>query len=149
MSTGEVKAIHIASSKGAEVHAIESVRIAAGQGLEGDRNFGADGPIAPHRQVTLVESEVLEALATEKGIGLAPGETRRNITTRGVPLNDLVGKEFRVGPVLLRGIQLCEPCSYLTKMTGKPLKTHLAGRGGLRAEALESGVVRLGDLITY
>ena len=99
------------------MHAVDRVEAVAGAGLRGDRYFepGAE----PARQLTLIESEELERLAAEAGIELAPGESRRQLTTRGVRLNPLVGRRFRVGEVECRGIELCEPCSHLQKLTAR------------------------------
>ena len=83
--------------------------------------------------ITLIEAEALEALEREHGVRLEPHESRRNIVTRGVALNELVGREFRVGEVVLRGLMLCEPCRHLEKLTGKQLIRGLVHRGGLRA----------------
>ena len=87
--------------------------------------------------MTLIEAEALEAIEHEQGIKLAPGESRRNVTTRGVPLNHLVGREFTVGDVRLRGVKLCEPCGYLQRTLGiDHLVQVLAHRCGLNAEIL-------------
>lgn len=147
---GEVVSIYIATTAAAPMLSIESARAVPGKGLEGDRYFEQRGTFSkptPDREVTLIESEALSALAREAGILLEPGTSRRNITTRGVSLNDLVGKEFRVGDVALRGLQLCEPCAHLAKLTGKKVVRGLTHRGGLRAQILTAGVIRTGDAI--
>ena len=95
-----------------------------------------------------MEMEAFEGLARERNIALKPGETRRNLVTRGVPLNHLVGKEFQVGDVRLVGIRLCEPCHYLEEMTTKGVLAGLIPRGGLRANVLTSGIIRVGDSVT-
>ena len=89
----------------------------------------------------------LEALAHECAIKLDPGQARRNLVTRGVPLNHLVGKEFQVGGVVLRGLRLCEPCGHLEGLTIKGVKDGLCHRGGLRAQIVRGGVVKTGDAI--
>ena len=129
-----------------EIAAIEGV------GLDGDRYATRSGSFSarpkPGRQLTLIEAEAIEALEFELGLVLTPGETRRNLVTRGVALNHLVGREFTVGSVRLRGHELCEPCADLARMTGKPqILAGLVHRGGLRAEILEGGPIRVGDLI--
>jgi len=102
-----------------------------------------EGPI---REVSLIEAETVEALGRDHGLSVEPGETRRNITTRGVPLNHLVGRKFRVGSVTLRGVELCEPCKHLVDVTGKEsLLPTLVHRGGLHAQVVEGGEIRLGD----
>jgi MOSC domain-containing protein YiiM len=125
----------------------------AGEGLRGDRyatktgtysNFGR-GP----RDVTLIEREAIDAVRTEDGrITVREDETRRNLVTEGVALNHLVDRTFRVGDVHLRGIRLAEPCAYLEQLTGLTgMRDALANRGGLRAEVLDDGELRVGDAI--
>lgn len=149
--TGQVVAVYIASEAGAPMQAVEAARAVPGRGLEGDRYYRGEGSFSrwpgPRRDVTLIAEEALEAMRTETGIDLHPSETRRNILTRGVSLNDLVKVEFEVGPVRLRGVRLCQPCKRLVRLTGKPdaLVKGLVNRGGLRAEILAEGVVRVGD----
>ena len=92
--------------------------------------------------------EAIEGLGYENNIALKPAETRRNLVTRGVPLNHLVGKEFQVGDVRLVGVRLCEPCNYLEEMTTKGVLAGLVHRGGLRANVLTSGVIRAGDSVS-
>src|SRR5437763_16044003 len=114
MTAGSVEAIHISPATGEPVQALGFVRATSGVGLEGDRYALGRGhysyDLRVSRDLTLVEAEVVEALEREHGIVLAPGETRRNITTRGVRLNELVGMRFSVGNVLCEGTRLCEPC---------------------------------------
>jgi len=133
-----VEAIHIGSEESGELHAVESVRAVAGKGLEGDRYFFADGA-GPGEGITLVEAEEVE------GAGLGEGETRRQITVRGVRLNDLVGRRFRVGEVECVGVELCEPCSHLESLTRPGLIKELLHRAGLRADVLTDGTIRVGD----
>ena len=92
--------------------------------------------------------EALDALQREYGIELAPGEARRNLVTRGVPLNHLVGREFTIGDVKIRGIRLCEPCSHLQALTKRPVIKGLRHRGGLRAQILSEGVIKVGDRVS-
>lgn len=151
MTAGNVVSIHIADTAAAPMRAVETVRAVAGRGLEGDRYLEQSGTFSgnprPDQEVTLIESEVLDALLREAGIGLAPGASRRNITTRGVSLNDLVDKEFLVGGARLRGIRLCEPCAHLEKLTQVGVLKALVHRGGLRAQILTDGVIQVGDSI--
>ena len=146
-----VVSIHVGPRGAATLTATREVRAVPGKGLEGDRYAAATGTFSkstkPGRQVTLIEIEAIEALARDCGIAIEPGEARRNIVTKGVALNHLVGREFSVGEVVLRGIRLCEPCDHLEKMTGKKLKEGLAHRGGLRADIVREGVIRTGDAI--
>ncbi len=151
MFRGRVEAIHLAPAEREPVHAVDEVRAVPGRGLEGDRYFELLGTFSrkpdPGREVTLVEAEAVEALLGQHGIELEPGATRRNITTRGVPLNDLVGREFSVGGAVLRGVRLCHPCSLLERMTEPGVKQGLTDRGGLNAQVVSEGLIRRGDAI--
>jgi len=145
-----VAAIHIAPAAGAPMHSVERVRAIAGIGLAGDRYAIGAGHYTDakvDRQITLIEAEEIEALADRAGIVLGRGETRRNITTRGIRLNELVGRRFRVGPVECEGTRLCEPCQYLTDLLGKPVLEPLVHRAGLRARILGDGEIALGDAV--
>jgi MOSC domain-containing protein YiiM len=102
----------------------------------------------PGRQVTLIEAETLEALARDHGLELTPREHRRNLTVAGVPLNHLVGRQFRVGDVLLEGTRLNVPCKYLMLVTGKKVYEPLLNRSGLNCRIIEGGVIRPGDPLT-
>lgn len=122
----------------------QAVEAVAGEGLVGDRYFGA-ASADKSKEVTLIEVEALEALGRDYDIAVGPGQNRRNIVTRGAPLNHLVGREFRVGEVVLRGVRLCEPCSHLEQMTVKGALRGLVHRGGLRAAIVAGGTLRVGD----
>jgi MOSC domain-containing protein YiiM len=147
--SGRVEAIHIATTSGVPMTALERVRATANVGLEGDRYAAKTGTWSTDprgdRDITLIEAEVLEDLAATDGIVLAPGETRRNVTTRGIRLNDLVGRRFRVGGIECEGMRLCEPCQYLTDLVAKPILRPLAHRAGLRALILTDGEIAVGD----
>jgi MOSC domain-containing protein YiiM len=123
----------------------------AGVGLEGDRYATGSGHYSymPHadRQLTLIESEALEALRRDHGIDLTPIETRRNMVTSGVPLNHLVGRRFRIGAVTVFGGRLNVPCKYLEELLDKPVFGPLINRSGLNCQIIEGGVVRVGDPI--
>lgn len=151
MSQGRVISIHMASAAGAPMQSAESVRAIAGQGLEGDRYFTKQGKYSATpgavRDLTLIECEAVEAMNAKLGTVFAPGEMRRNIVTRGVPLNHFVGHEFKVGEVRLRGEQLCQPCTYLESLTQVGIKAAMQHRAGLRAEILNGGTIRVGDTI--
>jgi mutator protein MutT len=147
---GSVEHIHVAPVAGAPMQALGDVSATSGVGLAGDRyadgaGFWQDTRVS--RDVTLVEAEVIEDLAARCDLNLAPGETRRNITTRGVDLNGLVERTFWLGDLLARGTGLCEPCRHLEQVTGKRLLRPLVHRGGLRADLLSSGTLRVGDAI--
>lgn len=149
---GTIEAIHLTDTVAAPVRAVDSVAVRAGVGLVGDRygdlaesRVGSSG--SPRGDVTLVEAEQIEWLAAETGIRLAPGETRRNLTTRGVRLNDLVGRTFRIGGIRAEGLRLCEPCAHLQELVGRPILEPLVHRAGLRARLLDDGELQVGDSI--
>jgi len=148
---GRIEAIHLADAAAGPMRAVSRVRAIAGVGLEGDRYATGSGTYSPDprtdRHLTLIESEEIEALASRDGIALEPGETRRNVTTRGIRLNDLVGRRFRVGGIECEATRLCEPCQGLTDHIGKPVLKPLAHRAGLRALILTDGEIALGDEI--
>jgi len=151
--SGEVLLIHVAPTAEATPTRLNSVRAEPGRGLEGDRYYAGSGTYSekggPGREVTLIASEVIEALEAEFGVKLAPGESRRNITTLGIDLNDYMDKELRVGEVVLRGVRLCEPCAHLQKLVGQANTTRsLVHRGGLRCDIVSGGTIRVGDQIT-
>ena len=133
-----VVAIHIGPVSGGPLEAVSSVRAFAGQGLEGDRNYQPSG-VPAGEALTLVEEEAVE------DVGLPPGATRRQLTVRGVRLNDLVGELFKVGDVECVGVELCEPCLHLQELTRPGLIADLAHRGGLRADILSDGTISVGD----
>ena len=130
---------------------LAQARLVAGVGIEGDRYATGRGFYSktprPDRQVTLIEIETIEAIVRDHRIPLAPHETRRNLTTRGVPLNHLVGRRFRVGEAILRGERLNVPCKYLDGLLGRELFGPLTNRSGLNCTIVEGGVVRPGDRI--
>lgn len=149
--TGEVVSIHITPERESPTHSVETVRAVPGRGLEGDRYFLARGTYSdrpgPSRELTLIEIESVEALARDNELRIEPGATRRNIVTRGAPLGHLVGREFLVGGVRARGVRLCEPCAHLEGLTKKGVLAALVHRGGLRAQILTEGTIRIGDRI--
>lgn len=150
--SGEVVHIHITAKAEAEMIAVPEVRAVEGRGLEGDRYADAIGTWSETpgsgRHVTLIAEEMIQEIERSEGIRLAPGATRRNITTRGVALNDLVDREFSVGEVVLRGTRLCEPCAYLEGKIGEAgaIKA-LTHRAGLRCEIVSGGAIRVGNEI--
>lgn len=147
MSEAVVVAIFTAPKKADPVISHAEVRAVAGKGLEGDRYFNDDGWDEAKREMTLVEIEAVEAANRDYDLGLAPEDMRRQVVTRGVALNHLVGREFAIGDVKCLGIKLNEPCNHLRKLAGKPLIKPMIHRGGLRAQILESGTIRVGDPI--
>lgn len=152
MRTGKVESIHIAAAAQAPTQAVEQAQAIPGVGLEGDRYALKQGTFfkpEPDFELTLIEAEAIEAAKREYQMELATSDARRNIVTREVALNHLVGKEFRVGEVRVRGIRLCEPCDHLQRLTGRPVIKSLRHRGGLRAQILSAGTIRVGDRVDW
>src|SRR5262245_33981619 len=151
MFEGRLEAIFLGARKGADLTSVDRADAVAGRGLTGDRYFQQEGtfskPGSPDREVTLIEAEAIEALAGEDKVTFQPWQARRNLLTRGVPLNHLVGCEFTVGDVVLRGIRLCEPCGHLARLTYQGVEKGLCHRGGLRAQIVRGGSLRPGDAI--
>lgn len=151
--------MYIAPDSGEPVEKKESVKAVAARGLEGDRYFEERGLwniLDEHEgthqasEITFIELETLEQIATGYGIEFEPGAHRRNIVTRDVALNHLVDESFEVGGAVCEGVGLCEPCGYLQSMTGEDeLTDALTHRGGLDARILESGAITEGDLIQW
>src|ERR687887_1163165 len=134
-----VEAIHLGEPESPLLRWGEAGRASAGKGLEGDRRYFYEGGAEPGRALTLVEAENVEA------VGLAPGETRRQVTTRGVRLNELVGRRFRVGEVECYGVELCEPCTHLQSLTRPWIIEELVHRAGINADVLNDGRIAVGD----
>jgi MOSC domain-containing protein YiiM len=143
MNEGVVEQIAIAPENEVLPQPVESVRVVAGQGLEGDRYFDEGAQNA----ITLIQAEALEGLQRDTGIELSHQESRRQVLTRGVELNPLVGERFFVGDVLCLGVELCEPCNHLQGLTQPGVLRGLVHRGGLRADVVEDGEIRVGDVV--
>jgi len=151
LEPGSLLAIQIGRQAEGRLESVPQVRAVPGKGLEGDRYFRGEGSFSNNpgggREVTLVAREMLDLLEREHGIMLDPVETRRNLVTGGVSLNELVGQVFRVGDVRMRGVRLAEPCNHLERLTQPGVLKGLAHRAGLRAEILDEGMLRVGDAI--
>jgi len=144
----QIIGIFVAPEKGASMQSVERVMAKAGVGLVGDRYFSKVGTFKKKiHDVTLLEEEAILAVKRDYEIDFAPIESRRNLLTRGIALNHLVGAFFRVGNVRMRGVELSEPCGYLERLTGKKIREALVHRGGIRAEILEDGELALFDEI--
>jgi MOSC domain-containing protein YiiM len=142
---GRVQGIYVAAEHGELPEPVDSVRALAGRGLEGNRYFFDDA--APGTALTLIAAEAVEAMEREHGISIEPRESRRNVVTRGIDVNELFGKRFRVGAVECRGVELCEPCADLQAMTKPGVIKGLAHRGGLNADILSDGEISVGDAV--
>jgi hypothetical protein len=144
---GAVEGIWIADSAGEPVRSLHVVRAVAGQGLAGDRHVLGTGTFPsglPGSALTLIEAEVCESFDPP----VRPDEHRRNLITRGVELNGLVGREFMIGDLRCRGMRLCEPCRVMDGYASRPLLRALIHRGGLRADILDDGEIHVGDRIS-
>jgi MOSC domain-containing protein YiiM len=149
-SNGSVESIYIASAAEGPPQSVDQAVAIPGSGLEGDRyalHVGTFYKSDPDYELTLIEAEAIEAVRRDYQIEILAGDARRNIVTRNVALNHLVGEEFCIGDVRIRGIRLCEPCDHLQRLTGKPLIKSLLHRGGLRAQVLTAGTIRVGDQV--
>ena len=151
MWKGELVSIFISKNFGEQMVEKTAVTAVEGKGLEGDRFFNPTEinlqKHDPSREVTLIEIEAIKAIKREHNIDFGSGDSRRNLVTRGVPLNHLVDQDFTVGEVVLRGIRLCEPCSHLASLTHKDILPALIHRGGLRAQIISGGTLYVGDTI--
>ena len=152
MFEGKVLGIYTAPASREPMVSHQEVRVVPGKGIEGDRYFIGNATYSdragPHREVTLIERESLDALEREYGYRLEPELSRRNLLVSGVPLNHLIDRDFTIGAVRLRGLLLCEPCANLAETSGQAhIINHLMHRGGLRAEILTEGNIRVGEAV--
>lgn len=153
MWRGTIEELFIAPDAGAPMQSVDAVRAVPDRGLEGDRYFAGTGSFSrwpgTHRALTLIAQEALEELTDATGLVLPAIESRRNVLTRGVPLNDLVGRRFVLGDVDVEGVRLCQPCKYLVRLAEMPgLLPGLVNRGGLRTRILSEGLLRVGMGVT-
>jgi MOSC domain-containing protein YiiM len=146
-------AIHIAPGTGLPMQPLLEAEALAGEGLRGDRyrdgiGFYSATPTDPGaRELTLIEEEELSAIELDTGLSFSAHEHRRNITTRAIRLDPLLGRRFRIGEVICEGVRACPPCRHLEKVTGKMVMHAMVHRGGLRARIVEGGCIRVGDAI--
>lgn len=151
--TGVVRYLHITPRAFLPMESFDALTLVAGKGIEGDRYMiGRESGFYSHkpeegRQITLFEIETLEALARDASIQMLPEEHRRNVTVQGVPLNHLVGRQFRVGETLLEATRLSTPCRHIEEILGKAVFDPLINRSGLNCRILEGGVIRVGDAV--
>jgi len=153
IATGIVVALFTVDRRAAPMKKVEQLYALAGRGIEGDRYFLGTGTYSkspePGRQVTLIKSEVLESLKNKLEINVKPEESRRNILTQGIEINDLIGTEFYVGTVRLRAHRITQPCLYLENLLDQPgLYKELWDNGGISCEILSDGVIKERDIIT-
>jgi len=141
---GAVEAIHVHAPgpRPQPMVAIEEAVLEAGTGIRGDRYAGLG---IPGTHITFIAAEGIEAMVARTGIALTPAETRRNVLTRGVDVNALVGRRFRVGDAICLGVKPCTPCDHLESVTRPGVRAALSGQGGLRADVLVGAVIRPGD----
>jgi MOSC domain-containing protein YiiM len=147
MDEGRVEGIFVSESKGDLPHSVDTIQAVSSAGLVGNRYFYGDGDAPPGRALTLIAAEGLEAFEQETGISLTAAESRRNVLTRGIDVNALVGKRFRVGSVECLGIELCEPCIDLERMTKPGVIKGMVHRAGLNADVLSDGEIAVGDAV--
>jgi MOSC domain-containing protein YiiM len=151
VTTGVVREIFIAAAAEGAPVSVGQARIVPERGLEGDRYYFGEGSFSrwpgEGRAVTLIEAEVIDAVRREHGIDLSAGRSRRNVVTEGIVLSELIGKKFRLGTALLRGARAAAPCAHLERLTEPGVNEALKSRGGLRADVVEGGIVRVGDVV--
>jgi MOSC domain-containing protein YiiM len=147
MAEGRVEGIYLSARKGDMPHSVERVEAVTGGGLVGNRYFFSAGDAPPGVAITLIAAEALEAFEGETGIPLNAAESRRNVLTRGIDVNALVGKRFRVGDVQCLGIELCEPCTSLEAMTKPGVLKGMVHRAGLNADVVSDGEIAVGDVV--
>ena len=143
--SGHVEAIFLSPKKGDLPAPVERASARAGAGLEGNRYFWDNGAAPSGQALTLIAAEAVEAVAGEGEVSVGPAETRRNVLTRGIDVNALVGRRFRIGSVECEGVELCEPCSTLERMTQPGVIKAFVHRCGLNADILTDGEIAVGD----
>ena len=143
---GKVVEIGIVNIKGNQIQNVNKVEAFRGKGLQNDRKFSENNQ--KERQVTLIEIENINHFNNLSKTNFSPLDFRRNIVTKNTKLNELVGKEFFVGVVKLKGHDLCRPCKYLQeKLKQNNVVKEFLHKGGLRCEILTSGKINVGDII--
>ena len=127
-----------------EIEEVDSIEVLANQGIIGDRHFKSDND--PYCQLSLIESENIDYYNLKFGLNIRYVDFRRNIITKGLKLNNLVGQKIKIGKVEVKGIDLCRPCKHLTEMLNqKNILKEFLKKGGLRCEILSSSIVKVGD----
>lgn len=150
---GKVSSIYISTSANAELEPLKTAQLHAGKGIVGDRYYTGKGTFSemlagnPAKELTLIESEEIDAFNKTHGLSLSPASLRRNIITSDIRLNELVGKTFYMGDVELLGIRLCEPCPHLADILTPKVIPGLLGKAGLRASIKSNGTIKPDDII--
>ena len=150
---GLLKEILISAAAGERMESIAEAELVSGSGIVGDRYYCGKGTFSerlagmPDVQVTLIQKEEIDAFNAKSGLNLSAEDFRRNLVTAGLELNDLVGKEFTVGPVTLRGLRLCEPCSHLAAILGNEIMNYMVHKAGLRAQVVSGGRVKVNQSV--
>jgi MOSC domain-containing protein YiiM len=150
----KLEEIYVVGTKAMPLQAVDQAVVVEGAGIEGDRYAARQGTFTKEqeegdsgRHVTLIEAEAIEAALGEFGDDFREGRSRRNLVTRGIPLNDLVNHRLQIGEVILRGDRSCPPCEHLSRLTATDSRKSLNNRGGLRTTVIKGGVIRVGDQI--
>jgi len=146
---GTITEILLSPQRGGAMISVRSVQALAGQGLAGDRHCSLALGESMDKNVTLIESEKIEEFGRATGLDFSAGDARRNIVTRGIELNALLGHEFYVGPVKVKALELCEPCSLLARRTHRAVLWGLLHKGGLRCQIMTDGEIKVGDPIQH
>ena len=142
----EIIKIGITSSNNKKIEEVSSIQVLANQGIVGDRHFKEFND--PYCQLSLIESENIDYYNLKYGLNIRYVDFRRNIITKGINLNDLIGKKLLIGKVEVEGVDLCRPCKHLTEMLNqKNILKEFMRRGGLRCQILSSSQVNVGDKI--
>ena len=143
MAEGKVLTIHRVHEDGGPAEQLETAEIKTDFGMTGDYRSGHN----PKRQITMVSDEVLRAVEEQLGVPVLPGTSRRQFMVTGLDLNELIGHEFRIGDVVLKGERECAPCQRMEEEIGPGARDALVGRGGLCCRVLAGGQIRSGDAI--
>jgi len=148
---GVLDHIHITPAKSQPMQPLQSATLVEGRGIDGDRYFLETGTYSgipgPDRQITLIESEMLERVAQDCGEEIHVDDHRRNLTVTGVPLQHLVGLRFAVGDVVLEGVRINQPCKYLNLMLKRDVYMPLWNRSGLNCKVITGGQIHIGDTL--
>jgi MOSC domain-containing protein YiiM len=148
---GQLLGIFITENRSQPMTSLKSAQAVAERGIEGDRYFLAHGTFSKNikksRDITLIEIEAIWALKRDYNIDVQPQDIRRNLLTTGIALNHFVNRRLCIGSVIVEGIELCEPCGYLSDLLNLPLKEALKHRGGLRCKIISGGLLEIGQPI--